>query len=262
MILTKLSYAAPLLCFFLAACSAGGGSNSTAGNNAGPSPNADASASADSSGSAPAAAPPSGVGCYEVSQCAMSCADTDDACNNACVAKGTDQAKSLVNAMMSCAQAHACTDGTCLSTNCAAAVEACRNDRTPAASPAPSGGAGSVPPELVGTWSVQSGAATIVDTFNADGTYHEVSGLSTGDGCAITTSFDIQGTASFSASSVTFDQVSGSTSTQSCSSSKSTTPITPKSETKSWLLEGGTLYTWTADCQDYKTCAIQFTKSS
>jgi hypothetical protein len=109
---------------------------------------------------------------------------------------------------------------------------------------------------------VQSGAATIVDTFNADGTYHEVSGLSTGDGCAVTTSFDIQGTAAFAASSVTFDQVSGTTSTESCSSGKATTPITPKSETKSWLLEGGTLYTWTSDCQDYKTCAIQFTKSS
>jgi hypothetical protein len=193
----------------------------------------------------------------------MTCADSDDACNNACVAKGTDHAQTLVNALMSCAEAHGCSDSTCLGKSCQAELDACRSDHTPAPSPSPTAAsAGAVPAELVGTWSVQSGAATIVDTFSADGTYHEVSGLSTGEGCPITTSFDIQGTASFSGPSVTFDQVSGTTSTESCSSGKSTSPITPKSETKSWRLEGGTLYTWTSDCQDYKTCAIQFTKSS
>jgi hypothetical protein len=148
-----------------------------------------------------------------------------------------------------------------MTSKCRAEVDACRA-QPPSDANGGGGGAagGSVPAALVGTWTSHGGGAVIVHTYGAAGSYHESSGLSSSGSCPMTTAFEIDGKVEFAAATVTYREVSGTSVTKTCSSEGSPKPVTPATVTKSWRLEGGVLYTWDATCNDYKTCAVQFTK--
>jgi hypothetical protein len=208
-------------------------------------------------GGAPVA---SGISCAKVVECIGACANADSTCENACIAKGTDAAKTKVNALSTCITKNGCNDRSCVDASCKTEYDACANDTAPQAAPA--GGQGSIPVDLVGHWVASGGDAVIQYTFAADGSYSELSGLGGGfDNCPITNTWSINGTVNFDAQTVTFHKVSGLHTSKTCSSPETQEPITPEAETKSWKMEGGQLYTWQADqCQDPETCAVKFTK--
>jgi hypothetical protein len=243
----------------LAGALALGGCTVKSGSGGSPTPAGSASPGSSTDGGASVPAPPVGATCLEVAECAGKCADGDDACANACVAKGSPAAKAAVDALDQCSTRNACADDACLQTNCQSEIATCRSQKNDGANPPTGGVAGSVPAELVGTWSNEGGGAMIVYTFSADGSYHESSGLTSSGTCSLTTTWDINGTVVFATGSVTFHRVSGTMLTETCSS-KTEKDLAPESQTKSWIFEAGKLHTWGADCQDFKTCGVEFAK--
>lgn len=200
---------------------------------------------------------PTALSCGEVVDCVNACPENDQACVDACVERGDATAKSKLNDVQGCIQRNGCTDENCIATSCKTEVEACLAHRLSSNV----GGGGNVPESLVGQWIHSGGGARIEYTFAGDGSYHEISGLSSGGSCPTTSSWSIDGTVVFEADTVTFDEVSGTRVTNTCSTNNPAVPIVPESETKSWVLEGGTLYLWKpAECQDYRSCGIDFTK--
>ncbi len=134
-----------------------------------------------------------------------------------------------------------------------------KNDQTSSPNEQPT--AGSVPAELVGVWSsTGSASSSTVYTLNADGTYHETSGLASDGACSMMTVWDVDGTVTFTSTDVTFDRTSGTMTKETCSTPKSTTAVGPDSNTYLWKLEGGFLYTYGADCDDYTACGRKFEK--
>jgi hypothetical protein len=196
----------------------------------------------------------SGLTCYEIAECAAKCRNGDEACAEACIAKGSGEGKAAADALNACGTKHACADSECVATSCQAEIDACKAQ----GSSKPAAG-GSIPANLVGTWTSTGGGAYIVRTFNADGTYGETSVLTVSGSCESKQTYDIEGTAAFAATTMTLNRVSGTLTSETCSG-KSTKDVTASTETKSWKLEDGVLYTWAADCQDYKTCAVSFMK--
>ncbi len=63
--------------------------------------------------------------CSEIFDCVDTCRDGDDACVEACVARGTSAAQSVVDDLLTCAQRNACNDETCLERRCQAELLAC-----------------------------------------------------------------------------------------------------------------------------------------
>lgn len=64
--------------------------------------------------------------CVWLINCATNCADTDQACRDACGAQSTSAAIGQYNALVDCANAHACADTACIETSCASQLTACR----------------------------------------------------------------------------------------------------------------------------------------
>ncbi len=162
------------------------------------------------------------LGCVAILQCAVdTCAETDDACQRACLARGTDDGQAKAVALVNCVQANACQDATCLEAKCPNEYKACLTV------PPPSGGkpivgtapTGSVPPEFVGTWKYTSYTMADDFTFNADGTairnILETGSLS---GCSSSVGFATSGTVVFSEAkdSFTFYVTSATTTSSSC----------------------------------------------
>jgi len=123
-------------------------------------------------------------------------------------------------------------------------------------------GTGSVPARLVGTWGSEGGGAIVVRTFNADGTYKELSSLtSSGGACTMKYVWDEAGVATFTADEMILDRQEGTLLTETCSAPAETKPTAPQSTTKSYKLEAGVLYVWNpAECADPSTCAQKFEK--
>ncbi len=120
-------------------------------------------------------APPAALTCGEVLDCATKCPDPDDGdvCADACVARGNDKAKALVDDLVTCAKTNACADGTCLKNKCGAPINACLAQSAeavqgdPGAPPPASNGA--FPADLVGRWAQVGLTNGSSFEFGADG---------------------------------------------------------------------------------------------
>ena len=71
--------------------------------------------------------------CFGIFQCAADCSATG--CEDACVARGTDEAKVAASNVVACYQANACDGGDCLQAKCKAEVSACAALQDPAGKP-------------------------------------------------------------------------------------------------------------------------------
>jgi len=63
--------------------------------------------------------------CPGIFDCASLCADGDDPCVNACIARGSADANARATDVVTCALAYGCTDETCLGASCASELAAC-----------------------------------------------------------------------------------------------------------------------------------------
>jgi hypothetical protein len=104
-------------------------------------------------------APPDGAGpndasaltCAGILECAGICGEEDEPCQQSCIAKGTPDAKTAVDAIVACITQFSCEDESCFRQNCSQELTDCV---TPVAGEPLSDAAptGSVPGELVGKW--------------------------------------------------------------------------------------------------------------
>ncbi len=141
-----------------------------------------------------------GYDCPAVVQCAVNCASGDTACQNDCVARGTDDGRSKAIAFVTCVGKNSCQDAACIKSSCINELDACVA-MTPPSGGTPIPGAappGSVPADFVGTWKRTTYTISDAFTFNADGTAIrktlEVSGFS---GCSNSVAFEYAGTVVF-----------------------------------------------------------------
>jgi hypothetical protein len=134
----------------------------------------------------------SAISCLQILQCVGDCGDTDQECADACVVLGSEDAQTKVIALSDCITTESCEDLECTQTNCADSLDACVSSSAP---PAPDGKPldgtppkGSVPDELVGTWSRTNYGATDRLVLDADGTGSAFIGIAGGAGGCITVS--------------------------------------------------------------------------
>lgn len=133
--------AATLLCMLAVGCSAS--SNNAAGGG-------DGGAGGDG-GTTPA--PGSVLTCSGIIECGSKCADTDDACSDACLAKGSPAANEAVTNIVKCVNDNACEDAACFEAKCPKQLEACvASGKTGGAALNGTAPAGNVPADLVGRW--------------------------------------------------------------------------------------------------------------
>jgi len=149
-----------------------------------------------------------GISCLQVLQCVADCASSDNACPDACAAKGTPEAQAQVSAFATCIQKEACTDAACAEAKCSPSLTACASASAPAPEGTPSTGAapppGNVPADLVGTWSRTNYGATDRIVLNADGTGSVFAGISSlAGGCVELNSTTEAGTAVVTADLIT-----------------------------------------------------------
>ncbi|HEY8078506.1 MAG TPA: hypothetical protein VIF62_30460 [Labilithrix sp.] len=142
-----------------------------------------------------------GTSCAEIVQCTDPCSAGDDACIDACIAKGAPSAQTAAKALKSCIETNGCADDTCLKAKCSAQVNACM--QAPAGATPPAAASGSVPSDLVGTWQ-HNGEELLA--IQANGALHRQSDVWTGS-CQSTGAED--GVANASGDSLTFDFSSG-----------------------------------------------------
>lgn len=133
--------AATLLCMLAVGCSA---SNNATGNGDG---------GAGGDGGTTTATPGSVLTCSGIIECGSKCADTDEACADACISKGSPAAKEAVTNIVKCVTDNACEDSACFEAKCPKELEACVTSGKPSGE-AISGAAptGNVPADLVGRW--------------------------------------------------------------------------------------------------------------
>jgi len=105
-----------------------------------------------------------GVSCKEILDCVGACANNDDACVDACIAKGSPDAQAKATELKSCIAKNACNDNTCLQAKCSRELTTCAQDT----GSAPAAAKGSVPSDLVGSWDHNG---TLI-AFRADGAVH------------------------------------------------------------------------------------------
>ena len=171
-----------------------------------------------------------GLDCANVLDCVIHCASGDATCQNACLARGTDDGRAKANAFLGCIGSHDCQDTACIKASCATELAAC------VALPAPSGGTpiqgsappGSVPPEFVGSWKRTSYTLADTFTFNADGTARRATlETSSFSGCSNSVAFEYSGTVVFTPAKDAFTfYITSATNTSSACGQTSSTPGT------------------------------------
>ena len=129
-------------------------------------------AASDAGAGADALPPPPDLSCLQILQCIVACPDADAACPDACANKGSVEGKSTVLAFAACVDKEKCTDAACAQGKCGATLDECVASSTPKPGGSPLAGSappGSVPADLVGTWSGARNGVTERLVFNADG---------------------------------------------------------------------------------------------
>jgi hypothetical protein len=157
--------------------------------------------------------------CFGIFQCAADCTGTG--CEDACFARGTDDAKTATTNVVTCYQDNACDGGDCLQTNCAAEVRACAALQGSPGQPVDTVPAASAPPEaLVGQWhSYYAPDAHTEDwTFNADGTatHYSASAYTMAGGCQWGGITDSTGTIVVNGETLTYYQTAGTAQESTC----------------------------------------------
>jgi len=224
------------------------------------SPGTDGSSGGSSSGGTTDPVPPSGSTCSEVVTCTEPCDNADDACINACLAKGSESAQEKYQSLAICLQGSTCNgDVACLQEQCKYQIDTCKADTAPKYETPLAPGSGSVPAEFVGAWTSQSGS--YVFNFKTDGTYTETAAAvgSGGSGCTGSTVFSYEGVVLFKDTTVTLSQTTASKTATTCSYTTTTKPA-PTTETKAWFLDGTDLLICDQGIPK-ESCAIRLTKS-
>lgn len=109
--------------------------------------------------------------CADILTCAEGCSDEDqEACEDACLARGSGAAQGAATALVSCITREACEDTACTQEKCASELAACVEQSAASAD----GGVGTprgeaLPVELVGSWSTVSSQSAFNYDFAADG---------------------------------------------------------------------------------------------
>lgn len=157
--------------------------------------------------------------CFGIFQCAADCSATG--CEDACLARGSDEAKVATTNVVTCYQANACDGGDCLQTNCKAEVSACAALQDPAGKPVDTVPPASAPPAaLVGKWhSYYAPDAHTEDwTFNADGTaaHYSASAFNMASGCQWGGITDSTGTVVVTGETLTYYQTAGTAQESTC----------------------------------------------
>jgi hypothetical protein len=159
--------------------------------------------------------------CFGIFQCAADCSETDTGCEDACFARGTDEAKVATTHVVDCYKAHECADGDCLQENCSDELSACAALQTPQGEAVDTVPPASAPPDaLVGKWhSYYAPDAHTEDwTFNADGTaaHHSASAYTLAGGCQWAGITDSTGTVVVTGDSLTYYQAAGTVQESNC----------------------------------------------
>ena len=157
--------------------------------------------------------------CVKVLQCATNCSDS--ACEDACVARATPDAKTALTNLVACYQANACDGGDCVQTKCAAELSACAAQEDTGGKPVDTVPPGTAPPAaLVGKWhSYYAPNAQTEDwTFNADGTaaHYSASAFTQASGCQWGGITDSTGTVVISGEKLTYYQTGGTAEESAC----------------------------------------------
>lgn len=179
--------------------------------------------------------------CLEIFQCAADCTGTG--CEDACLARGSADAKTAAGGLATCYQTNSCADATCLQTKCNTELGACGAQSAPSkgtpVSTVPPGSA--VPSDLVGKWHYfyQPNVATKDWTFNADGTatYHNESSYDMPGGCKWAGITNSTGTVVVQGNAVTYYQTGGTQSSSTCGQMK-TEPAPQTSYSYQWSIDG------------------------
>lgn len=157
--------------------------------------------------------------CFGIFQCAADC--TGDGCEDACVARGSDEAKTATANLVNCYQTNECDGGDCLKEKCQAEIDACAalqsSPGTPVDTVPP---ASTVPANLVGKWHsyYAPDAHTEEWTFNADGTavHYSAAAYTMASGCQWGGITDSTGTVVIDGENLTYYQTAGSVQESNC----------------------------------------------
>lgn len=227
-----------------------------------------------SSGSTP---PPSGttaadqpLTCIGILACAKDC--TDNACADACVAKGSPEGQASVTKLAQCYQDNQCQDGTCAQAKCKAELDACQTQSAPPPAGQPASGdapAGNVPAALVGRWTYTSPGGTNTELdFNADGTGRYAEIQQSEGTCTMTSILQYEGNVVADDASITIYGTNASLQQTSCGS-KSSIPQSGRTIQYGYKLgsdeSGPTLLITDQDCiaknGDASYCYSNYSKS-
>lgn len=183
--------------------------------------------------------PPPPLSCMQILQCIADCADTATACPDACITKGTPEGKTNINAFGSCVEQAQCTELTCVEDNCKASLDACVTSSAPKSGGTPLGGTappGSVPADLVGTWSGARSGITERLVFNADGSGNWTSSiLMKSQGSCLSFNRTIRdGNIVIDAKTITLHAITVVNSVQECRPPSIDTAMQPVTETITW----------------------------
>lgn len=189
---------------------------------------------------------PTGTTCGEILECATKCPDPDegDVCANGCVARGSAQGKSLVDALVACASQSGCKDSACLRSKCEGPVGAClaqssaatQGEPGPAPAPAPTG---AFPADLVGIWSQVGLTNGSSFEFEADGHTTQIYINESNYLCHSKITVAASGTTAVSGSTLSFYRKEGTQTTITCDGPAKASPMSPA--TLTYAMERGKL---------------------
>jgi hypothetical protein len=81
--------------------------------------------------------PPMTLACEGIIKCWNGCPENDEACLDACFAKGSAKGRTDLNALLACGKTNMCQDSACLQQKCAPLFAACQSGTTPPPPPPP-----------------------------------------------------------------------------------------------------------------------------
>lgn len=137
-----------------------------------PSSTSDGGTTQSSDGGSGTAASSEKLTCAGVIVCATDCPDGDDACQDACLARGTSTAQQTAQTFATCINDNKCADEPCVRSKCGTELDACINDTPPATSPASApGGQTPLSGTIVGDWGLIGTSGGTLYSFHPDGTY-------------------------------------------------------------------------------------------